>query len=255
MDPCLCTTASPLPLRFQKIPVHCRVSWDPLILCRWGNWCPARGPGGKVKTVGVCCDGGFLPQRELCAKRGPMRGCSGDWLLYCSGPSSVSLDSGITLRAEEKGPMPWRTLAACGHLENSQASSASQHRSWPSIELWARLCGAQSVGSRLIPRSMALLPVLLSSRGRARSAGSSCLRHASLSLWSNAAVSLLNNCDRKPSLIRHPCLPSSKGWSLSISEKLTHFWSCLRTLELLSFAFISINSISNLLPNRYSLLL
>lgn len=82
-----------------------------------------------MKTVGVCCDGGFLPQRELRAKGNLMRGCSGDCLLYCSGPSSVSLDSEITLRAEEKGPMPCRTLAACGHLESSQATSANQHRS------------------------------------------------------------------------------------------------------------------------------
>ena len=122
-------------------------------------------------------------------------------------------------------------------------------------ELWARLFGAQSVGSRLIPWSSALLSVLSPLGGELQSAGSSYLRHALLTLWSNASVSLLNNCDWKPSLIRPPCLPSSKGWSLSISEKLIHLWSCLRTLELLSLAFININSISNLLPNRYSLLL
>ena len=82
-----------------------------------------------MKTVGVCCDGGFPPQRELHAKRNLIRGYSGDCLLCCSDPSSVSLDSGITLRAEEKRPMPWRTLAACGHLENSQATSTSEHGS------------------------------------------------------------------------------------------------------------------------------
>lgn len=70
-----------------------------------------------MKTVGVCCDGGFLPQRELHAKGNLMRGCAmGTVFSTALVPRSVSLDSGITLRAEEKGPIPWRTLAACGHL-------------------------------------------------------------------------------------------------------------------------------------------
>ena len=91
---------------------------------------------------------GGIPSREeaACKKEPGERVQWGLSFFYCSDPNSVSLDSGITLRTEEKGPMPWRTLAACGHLENSQATSRAatdlslpqnSEQGSPGLRVWA----------------------------------------------------------------------------------------------------------------------
>ena len=91
----------------------------------------------KVKTVAVSQWGDSLHRGSSMPEGwGGVRGALS--FFFCSDPHSMNLDRGIPFKKDEKRPKSQRTLAACGHLENSQASSRSSHRSKPSLQILSK---------------------------------------------------------------------------------------------------------------------